>query len=193
MALLQKLKEKLGIGGTSTSDRTDTEVTVEHDPDGTAAGDDQGAAAETDAAASTETLVDEDAAVAPEEAAEPAEAAGPDAQDREPEDEDADAEADAGSPDADVSGGSEDADVAAAEDVSDEDADESTPTDDADGASGTPVETIKGIGPAYAERLAEIGIDSVEDLADADAAAVGEKASVGESRAATWIERANEA
>ncbi len=57
---------------------------------------------------------------------------------------------------------------------------------------GPSVEEIKGIGPAYAERLAGIDIETVGDLAGADAAAVAEGASVGEKRAATWIDRANE-
>jgi len=54
------------------------------------------------------------------------------------------------------------------------------------------VDTVKGIGPAYAERLSELGIETVADLAAADPAEVGEGASVGEKRAATWIDRASE-
>ncbi|OTE98783.1 helix-hairpin-helix domain-containing protein, partial [Halorubrum sp. SD683] len=59
-------------------------------------------------------------------------------------------------------------------------------------ARGPSVEEIKGIGPAYAERLAGIGIETIDDLAAADAAAVAEGTSVGEKRAATWIDRASE-
>jgi len=168
MALLQKLKEKLGFGsGSSGRESGETEVTVERESepaasdgeaaespssnDGTAesraATDeaDEPAAAvidEAEAAASTESLVDE----AADEAAEPAEAAG-----------------------------SGDDDVAV-------DGDDRGPS----------VEEIKGIGPAYAERLAALDIETVGDLAGADAAAVAEGASVGEKRAATWIDRANE-
>lgn len=157
MALLKKLKEKLGIGGSGDEPaRSDTEVTVEHEPDEESASTesdesvDEPVATETDAAASTESLVDEeDAAADPTEAAEPAEAAGPE---------------------------SEDVEI----------------DEDADDVDGTAVDSIKGIGPAYADRLSNIGIESVADLADADPAEVAEGANVGEKRAATWIERAQE-
>ncbi|MFB6235633.1 MAG: helix-hairpin-helix domain-containing protein [Halopenitus sp.] len=60
------------------------------------------------------------------------------------------------------------------------------------GEASASVDTIKGIGPAYAERLSNMGIETVADLAAADPAEVGEQASVGENRAATWIDRASE-
>ena len=166
MALLQKLKEKLGFGsGSSERESGETEVTVEREsepaaPDGDepgpevdeSAGVDGNAeaggdavAAETEAAASTESLVDGEGAAA-DEATEQAEAAAGEA-----------------------------ADVAV-------DGDDRGPS----------VEEIKGIGPAYAERLAGIGIETIDELAEADAAAVAEETSVGEKRAATWIDRANE-
>ncbi|WP_049984282.1 helix-hairpin-helix domain-containing protein [Halorubrum sp. BV1] len=71
-----------------------------------------------------------------------------------------------------------------------EGADEEAAVDDDDVGPG--VENITGIGPAYAERLAGIGIETIDQLAAADAADVAERTSVGETRAATWIERANE-
>ena len=61
-----------------------------------------------------------------------------------------------------------------------------------DGSDGESVERIKGIGPAYGDRLAEAGIETVDQLAAADPAEVAERASVGEGRAATWIDRAKE-
>ncbi|PSQ56242.1 hypothetical protein BRD22_06360 [Halobacteriales archaeon SW_8_68_21] len=165
MALLQKLKEKLGFGSDSAErESAETEVTVERESEPAAAaavsGGDDGAddtegdgetdeaepvASETEAAASTESLVDEEIA-GDDGAAEPAEAA---------------------------TSGSDDVAVD-------------------DGDRGASVEDIKGIGPAYAERLASIGIETVDDLAGADAAEVAEGASVGEKRAATWIDRASE-
>ena len=57
---------------------------------------------------------------------------------------------------------------------------------------GPSVEEIKGIGPAYAERLAEIDIETVDQLAAADAADIAEGASISEKRAARWIDRADE-
>jgi len=77
--------------------------------------------------------------------------------------------------------------------VTDDAGSDGAPKETGDGAAdGTPVDEIKGIGPAYAERLGEIGIHTVEDLAGADAAAIADGTSVGEGRAATWIDRAAE-
>lgn len=58
------------------------------------------------------------------------------------------------------------------------------------GDPDAPVQTISGIGPAYAERLAEAGIESVEDLAAADPAELGAETGLGEGRVADWITRA---
>lgn len=146
MALLQKLKELLGIGGDERSGRRDTEVTVERDTESV-----RTPAAEPEA----------DADADPEETAE-AEAA------EEP----------------DETGETEQPDETA---VTDESDDEGSPNED-----GESVQNIKGIGPAYAERLEGIGITTVAQLADADAESVAEEAQVGEGRASTWIERANE-
>ena len=85
--------------------------------------------------------------------------------------------------------------------TSDDDATASddTPTDSpGDVADGTDAGTapevdlqdIKGIGPTYADRLREAGVESVGDLADADADALGEATDIGPNRLANWIERA---
>jgi predicted flap endonuclease-1-like 5' DNA nuclease len=81
-------------------------------------------------------------------------------------------------------------------------ADESTPEDgpeadaagstryaDADGAT-EPVESIKGIGPAYAARLDRLDVETVGDLAAADPAALADGSDISEKRIARWIERA---
>ena len=79
------------------------------------------------------------------------------------------------------------------------DSDDTGTAADSDGAdaatdgSTEPVETITGIGPAYGGRLAEYGIETVGELAAADAADVAEGIDVSESRASDWIERANDA
>ena len=171
MALLQKIKEKLGFGtGSAERDDADTEVTVESDPaaDGEAGTEGREetdpAAAGAEAAASTGSLVDEEGSEADGTEASEIDAVDAESDDAEP---------------AHTAAEQAEAADAGADAVADDDV-------------GTDLEEIKGIGPAYAERLAEIGIDSVEDLAAADAAAVAEGTSVGESRAATWIERANE-
>lgn len=61
------------------------------------------------------------------------------------------------------------------------------------GADAEPVQTISGIGPAYAERLAEAGIETVDQLASADPAELAEATGLGEGRVSDWIERANDA
>jgi polyhydroxyalkanoate synthase len=48
---------------------------------------------------------------------------------------------------------------------------------------------INGIGPTYADRLRDAGIDSVDDFADYDAAELAEIAQTSESSAAGWLEQ----
>ena len=198
MGLLRQIKRLLGIGGSQSGGRSaETAVTVERERDDAApetttedavkgtdeaatdegqddgehdAGaaddtDDEPVAAETDAAASTESLVDE--AEASDDAAtkaEPAEAAGPE---------------------------SDDVTTDIDEVEPGDDGDEETNDEDDPGAD-VPVDRIKGIGPAYAERLGEIGIETVADLAAADAEEVAERTSVSEKRVGRWIDRAVE-
>ena len=66
---------------------------------------------------------------------------------------------------------------------------EATEADD----DSPPVDEIKGIGPAYSERLAEIEIHTVADLREADAADVAERTTVPEKTVRKWIDRANDA
>ncbi|PSP57805.1 hypothetical protein BRC72_07605 [Halobacteriales archaeon QH_7_66_36] len=54
------------------------------------------------------------------------------------------------------------------------------------------VESISGIGPAYANRLADAGVESVGDLAAADADALAEETGISAKRIGRWIERAEE-
>lgn len=52
------------------------------------------------------------------------------------------------------------------------------------------LQRINGIGPAYADRLRETGIDSLDALAAADVTTVAESAEVTETKAKGWIEQA---
>ncbi len=72
-----------------------------------------------------------------------------------------------------------------------ESTDTDTDTDD-DGrrVPSEAVDVIKGIGPTYAGRLSGAGIETVDDLAAADAADVADRADVPEGRLEDWIERA---
>ena len=60
------------------------------------------------------------------------------------------------------------------------------------GAGTEDVQSIKGIGPAYADRLAQAGIYTVADLVAADIETVAEDTGVAESRVSTWMERASD-
>lgn len=159
---------------TTSGSRSDGQVSVEHEPDSEPASPD----------ASTEAAVkggDADAEVADDAAA-----AGTDATastgtlvDEDAGKEPAEAVAEAGSGDADI-------------DEGDANADDGAEATDA-GAAAESVETITGIGPAYAGRLEGIGIETVGELAAADAAEVAEGIDVSETRVSDWIERANDA
>ncbi len=62
--------------------------------------------------------------------------------------------------------------------------------EDAEPASDLELEDIKGIGPTYADRLRDVGIGGVAELARADAGDLAEETDISETRLATWIERA---
>jgi polyhydroxyalkanoate synthase len=51
------------------------------------------------------------------------------------------------------------------------------------------IESVDGIGPTYAERLRDIGIETTGDLAAADVSTVAEAAQVSESRAGDWLDQ----
>ncbi len=59
-----------------------------------------------------------------------------------------------------------------------------------DETSQETVDVIKGIGPAYADRLAGAGVDTVGELAGADAAELAEQTDISEKRIQGWIDRA---
>ncbi|MEF8855184.1 MAG: helix-hairpin-helix domain-containing protein [Haloarculaceae archaeon] len=65
-------------------------------------------------------------------------------------------------------------------------------TAETEAAAGEEVTILDGIGPAYSERLEAVGIESVADLADADAAEIAAETDLGENRVAGWIEQAKE-
>jgi len=63
-------------------------------------------------------------------------------------------------------------------------------TDDGDGYSDAPLDSIKGIGPAYSERLHDAGITSIAELAESDAETVGDAINVSPKTVSNWIDRA---
>lgn len=156
----------------------------DHEPSDTDAGN-AAAAAGTDAIASTDSMVeppDSD----PETAAEPAEAgtgvtehSGTETPAAEP------AEAAGPVPD-EPEGTDTPGDAADAEDGND--------TADAEGGTtvADSVETVDGIGPAYAERLGNAGVETVPELREADAVSLAEATDISEKRISRWQERAAE-
>ena len=169
---------------------------------------DAAVAAETDATASTGSLVDEETGREPAETV--GEAGGVDvdkttaesdvgdgsaAESDDTGDDDSTDGAESDDPDGTQAGSSDEVDdESEAVDESTEAVDESTEDDaepTADGSTES-VETIKGIGPAYAGRLEGIGIETVGELAAADAAEVADGIDVSESRVSDWIGRAGD-
>ena len=197
MDILQKIKSLLGLGSNgSEPGETETTVTVERESDDLGDEPVDGETPDED-----EEIESDD-----DEAAEPYddEAAEPDDDEATKSDDDEAAEPDddeAAEPDDDEAAESDDDEAAEPDDdeEAEPDDDEAAESDDDeevepdDGVEdGDSVELIKGIGPAYGERLATAGILTVDQLAAADPGEVAEEASVSENRASTWIERAKE-
>ncbi|PSP98359.1 hypothetical protein BRC89_08510, partial [Halobacteriales archaeon QS_4_70_19] len=68
--------------------------------------------------------------------------------------------------------------------------DETEPSDLAEDASEDPVDTVSGIGPAYASKLGDAGVETVAELAAADPAALAEETDISEKRLTRLVERA---
>lgn len=202
MGLLERIKSALGFESSVRTEHTgsspgagsdqDVAVTVEHEPDTTAEdavkgtdteaertpGSDGTSAAETEAVDDTEPQPQAETETRESAPIEDAEIA-----DTEPEREETEAQAEPATGDlADVEEGEPEAGETEA--VSEQ------PTTTS--AESPDVQTINGIGPAYAERLAEADVLTVADLAAADAETVAETTGIAQSRVATWIERAGE-
>ncbi|MDS0258120.1 helix-hairpin-helix domain-containing protein [Haloarcula sp. S1CR25-12] len=193
MGLLQKLKSALGLNGAESSEAghsDDVDVTVEREPStegedavkGTDTASSAGSATETPDESATET----DDAPSADEFETVAES-----------DEFGDATTDGESADAETAddGTDETAEGAGAIEEAEPDDAESTEPDRVDGddaaeGSSDPVTELNGIGPAYGDRLAGAGIETVGELAVADAADVADRIDLGESRVADWVEQA---
>ncbi|WP_238477375.1 helix-hairpin-helix domain-containing protein [Natranaeroarchaeum sulfidigenes] len=199
MSLLDKLKSLLGLDSTDERQRQDVGVTVERDvggddPDANAV--DTGGAADVEA---DEDTAEEDTDEEPDDATgEPEEEINAEDEsvdedelidEAEPDDEEDVAE-DTESEDVVQEGHDpeDDADVAA-DDGEDANEDDDETTEDPTTEKGE-LEDIKGIGPAYAERLADVGVESIADLAAADPSAIAAESDLAESRVENWVEQA---
>ena len=54
------------------------------------------------------------------------------------------------------------------------------------------LESLEGIGPAYADRLREAGVDDLSDLVTVDPAELARESGIAAGRIRTWIDRASE-
>lgn len=59
-------------------------------------------------------------------------------------------------------------------------------------ASGGDLESLEGIGPAYAERLQEAGVRNVADLPGVDAGDLARETGIEEGRIRDWVEQAGD-
>ena len=187
MGLLQKLKSALGLDGARSADAgtappRDVDVTVEREP-----------SSETeDAVKGTETAPAETAGVEPDAVDESIDDATTDESDEAPDESDAVATAEdsvdvAGEP---VDEAEEPVDEAA---EPDEEPDEATDADaGAADESTDPVTEISGIGPAYGQRLADAGVETVADLAAADPDELESETEISASRIRAWTDAAEE-
>ncbi|GAA0289294.1 helix-hairpin-helix domain-containing protein [Halobacterium noricense] len=65
---------------------------------------------------------------------------------------------------------------------------EETPTS----VDGEPVTVLKGIGPAYADRLEDAGTETVADLAAADSEELAERVDLSAKRVGRWVDTAQD-
>jgi len=169
MSLISKLKSL--VPGSSSQDGGGAMVTVEPEPRteterAVKETPPPAEPAEADEPAAEPSEVDDDSSVADE----PTAVDEPTAEDdstAEPAEDDA-----SGSPSADDASGDE----PAAAEVNDD-----------------PVDTISGIGPAYASRLGEAGVETVGDLLAADVSALAAETDLGEGQLAKWVAQAEDA
>jgi polyhydroxyalkanoate synthase len=61
---------------------------------------------------------------------------------------------------------------------------------EANGGSEAGIDEIDGLGSTYADRLVDVGIETMADLSAAGAETVAEAAEVSEDRAEEWIAQA---
>ena len=54
------------------------------------------------------------------------------------------------------------------------------------------LDTLEGIGPAYADRLRDAGVDDLSALVAADPTDLARESGIAEGRIRTWIDRASE-
>lgn len=166
MSLFDLVRSVLGLD--ESSDSKTTEAPIDH---GTSEAKDveEAAAAGTDATASTNSMTQTPSSD-PETAAEPAEAG------------------------AGVTehSGTETPAAESAEAAGPVPNEEPDPADTAAASADEAVDAIDGIGPAYGERLADAGVETVADLLAADAEELADETDISETRISRWQDQAAE-
>ncbi|SEN21142.1 Helix-hairpin-helix domain-containing protein [Halorientalis persicus] len=198
MGLFKILKSVIGLGssgsrstsGTAEPGRENVDVTVEHEPEPDTTSEDAvkgtGEETTTEAASSpaTEPAGESDGATEPEAEADESDS------EVEPEDEETtEPEVEAEIDDTETAtteSDTEDTDEPDAEAEGSDDAEPEVEVENADAST----DTIKGIGPSYAETLSAAGIETVGDLAAADATDIAGETDLSEKRVGRWVARA---
>ena len=194
MGLITKLKSLLGFDdGRSQPRRSGGNVTVERERQRDA----EAAGSEPETLSESAGMGEEETAAEPSEATGPADEAGQPAQTEETEPEETpvieeaepeeEPEPEVEEPEPEIEAESE---PEAEETPEAAEEPEPEPAVEEPEPSGADLDDIKGIGPAYAQRLRDAGIDSVDDLANADAADLADEIEVSEKRVSAWIDRA---
>lgn len=62
----------------------------------------------------------------------------------------------------------------------------------ADNEPSDPVESISGIGPSYADRLGQAGVESVSDLLTANLSELAAETDISEKRLQSWVDQVEE-
>lgn len=194
MAILQKLKSLLGFddSGSERGNTREVGVTVERERSGDSDATPSPSADEDSASADTtespiEAITEE--AETPHEQAEPEEATEPNGadtastEDTAPVDDRSAAEKPQIEPEPEP-------EVEAEPEPEPEVETEPEPEPNTQQGTDESVDVIKGIGPAYAERLADAGVDTVADLAVADATELESETDISAKRIQGWIDRA---
>lgn len=63
---------------------------------------------------------------------------------------------------------------------------------DSDSENADSIESVKGIGETYAERLRDADVETVDELAEADVESLGDETDISEKRLERWIDRASD-
>jgi len=200
MGLFKILKSVIGLGssgsrstsGTAEPGRENVDVTVEHEPEPDTTSEDAvkgtGEETTTEAASSpaTEPAGESDGATEPEAEAEADESDS----EVEPEDEETtEPEVEAEIDDTETATAESDTEDTDEPDAEAEGSDDAEPEVEVENADAS-TDTIKGIGPSYAETLSAAGIETVGDLAAADATDIAGETDLSEKRVGRWVARA---